>query len=162
MCNKPARLLFCGCECVHECVLVCTWRADVLTVFACHQAVCCLFTFVTQVEPFICILTMVRLAVPCQRCLCRVTHLCLQLGKRVNNSGLYVCACVCVSVCPPTQGSYSSTAFVMSGFSRYDGDWQTNMSLYPALLCHWDGNYIKEADEYKTKAQTRWHSLFVS
>ncbi len=27
------------------------------------------------------------------------------------------------------------------------------MSLYPALLCHWDGNYIKEADGYKTIAK---------
>lgn len=30
------------------------------------------------------------------------------------------------------------------------------------LLCHWDGNNIKEADGYETKAQTLWHSLFVS
>lgn len=88
-----------------------------LTVFACHRAVCCLFKSFTRVGPFISVHTMVRLAVPCQRC--RVTHLCLQLGKHVNNSNLcaYVCVSVCVHVCPPTQGSYSSTVFVMSGSS---------------------------------------------
>lgn len=46
-----------------------------------------------------------RLAAPCQRCW--VTHLCLQLGKHVNNSNLcaYVCVCVCVRAClSPNSG----------------------------------------------------------
>lgn len=153
MCSEPRHLsFFCvwlSVHAVHECVRLGCLRMQMssLCLHVTRQSVICLLPPLRW-EPLICVHTIVRLAAPRQRCLCWVTHLCLRSVKRVNNSRrAYTCVSVCVSLCVSTHsGIMLLNSFCNEWLRQVDGNWQANMSLYPALLCHWDGNCIKEAD----------------